>query len=388
LLTDSPLDEMIQIVHERESKRNQPPPRGIRRIVYKNVADVPRLLDTTQPVLISNLRVNAPEFVPKPRLLEAPATEEAEPDQEIEDLEVEDSDIINATSSTDTITIPALPVTNVPPSKEQIRAAVVFQTYYRKVLRLKRKATKITPLDICRTKCFEDCLKESACIDWPKKSFYRFLFLGPLPHALTCLATAEKWVHDNKKRNKDRFKKGFIDGLCHFHRRKTIDKIKSLQKALAPSAKLHQKRDVEELKKLVTGVEALLPDIALNVARELEEDMALAMKGIVAAKRPPKLKSKPQLRMDDEDYNYEREEVKGLGVKFEPPVVFEESVAVIINEREAGKHMEETVAKPRTPATVMQSVPWVEVGETEDEINSSEPESLVMQSLPWVAIMY
>jgi hypothetical protein len=146
------------------------------------------------------------------------------PDQEIEDLEVEDSDITNATTSADTITIPALPVTNVPPSEKQIRAAVVFQTYYRKVLRLKRKATKITPLDICRTKCFEDCLKEVACIEWPNKSFYRFLFLGPLPHALTCLATAEKWVYDNKKRNKDRFKKAEHQELEDVQKRLTEQK--------------------------------------------------------------------------------------------------------------------------------------------------------------------
>jgi hypothetical protein len=166
--------------------------------------------------------------------------------------------------------------------------------------------------------------------------------------------------------------------------RKMIDKIRSLQKALAPSAKLHQKRDVEKLKKLVTEVGALLPDIGPGVARDLEEDMALATKGIVTAKRLPKPKPKPQLRMDDEDYNYEREDVEGFGVNSEQPVGLGTSMAVI----EAGNHVEETIAKSRTPATVMQSVPWVEVGNSEEEINSSETESLVMQSLPWVAIMY
>ena len=169
--------------------------------------------------------------------------------------------------------------------------------------------------------------------------------------------------------------------------RKLIDKIRSLQRALVPSAKLHRKRDIEELKTIVTEVGALLPDIAPNVARDLEEDMALAMKGIVAAKRP-KPKPKPQLKVDDEENDYEREDVEGFDVTFERPVTVGESVAVIVKEKEAGKHVEETVAKPRTPATVMQSVPWVEIGESEEEINSSEPESLVMQSLPWVAIMY
>jgi len=221
LLKDSPLDEMVQIFHESEKKK--PPLNGIRRIIYKSVADVPRLLDITQPLLISNLRVDAPEFVPKPRLPEAPVEEEAELEEEIEEPE-EDSEIIHATTIAETITIAALPDTNVPPSKEQIHAAVVFQTYYRKILRLKREATKEKPLDSCRKTCFEDCLKESAHLEWPSKSFYRFLFLGPLPHALTCLATAETWVYDNKKRNKDRFKKAKHEELEDVRKRLTEQK--------------------------------------------------------------------------------------------------------------------------------------------------------------------
>ena len=220
LLMGSPLDEMVQVFHE--SRKNQTPPRnGIRRIIYKTVADVPRLLDTTQPVLISNLRVDAPEFIPKPRLPEVPIAGEAEPEQEIEEEE-EDSEIIYATA--DTITIAALPDTNEPPSKELICAAVTFQTHYRKLLRLKRKAMKKKPLDTCRTKCFEDCLKESANIEWPNKSFYRLLFLGPLPHALTCLAIAETWVYDNKMRNKDRFTKAKHEELEDVQKRLTEQK--------------------------------------------------------------------------------------------------------------------------------------------------------------------
>jgi len=223
LLTDSPLDEMVQIFHESEKKQT-PPRNDIRRIIYKHVADVPRLLDTTQPLLISNLRVNAPEFVPKPRLPEAPVEEEAEPEEEIEEPEEEDSEIIHATTIAETIAIAALPDTNVPPSKEQIHAAVVFQTYYRKILRLKREATKEKPLDSYRKICFEDCLKKSANIEWPSKSFYRFLFLGPLPHALTCLAAAETWVYDNKKRNKDRFRKARHEELEDVRKRLTEQK--------------------------------------------------------------------------------------------------------------------------------------------------------------------
>jgi len=177
--------------------------------------------------------------------------------------------------------------------------------------------------------------------------------------------------------------------MLPFIDRKIMDKIKSLQKALIPSAQIHRKRDVEELKKLVIEVEALLHDIAPNVARDLEEDMALAVKGIVAAKRPPKAKPRPQLIIDDDDYNYERGNSEDSGIELKRPNtegLIGESMGEV-HEIEAGQHVEETVVKTRAPAAVIQSLPWVPVGGSEDGIDSdSEVGSLVMQSISWVAI--
>lgn len=162
-----------------------------------------------------------------------------------------------------------------------------------------------------------------------------------------------------------------------------MDKIKLLQKALIPSAQIHRKRDVEELKKLVTEVEALLHDIAPNVARDLEEDMAIAVKGIVTTKRPPKTKPRPQLMIDDEDYNYERENSEDFGVELKRPNT--EGSMGVVHDMVAGQHVEETVVKSRAPAAVIQSLPWVPVGGGIDS-DDSEVDSLVMQSIPWVAI--
>ena len=166
-----------------------------------------------------------------------------------------------------------------------------------------------------------------------------------------------------------------------------MDKIKSLQKALMPSAQIHRKRDVEELKKLVTEVEALLHDITHNVARDLEEDMALAVKGIVTAKQPPKPKLRPQLVMDDEYCDYDCEGDSGVELK-RPNTggLIEESKGVVreLPEKEGGQHVEETVVKSRAPAAVIQSLPWVPVEGSEDE--DCELDLLVMQSIPWVAI--
>lgn len=178
--------------------------------------------------------------------------------------------------------------------------------------------------------------------------------------------------------------------MLFFIDRKIIDKIKSLQKALNPEAQIHRKRDIEGLKKLVTEVEALLYDIAPNVARDLEEDMALAVKGIVTVKRPPKPKPKPQLTIDDEDYNYEYENSGDFSVELKRPNtegLIGESMSVVYN-KVAGQHVEETVVKSRAPAAVIQSLPWVPVGSSEGGIDSedSEVDSLIMQSISWVAI--
>jgi len=73
-----------------------------------------------------------------------------------------------------------------------------------------------------------------------------------------------------------------------------------LQKAVDPQSQLHRKRDAEELKKVVLQVQEMLRRVAPDVAKNVEEDMQMAIKGIVT-KKAPKSKQKPLLNIDDGD---------------------------------------------------------------------------------------
>ena len=195
---------MIQLYHE--SYRGKPAHPDVRRVVYKSSSEVLGLLNNSKVPIVSNLRPDAPEFVPRPRV--DPASEEiegTEPEQEIEEPEVDNTDIVGAGTSVESINVTALPETNLPPSKEEIRASCVIQTAYRKLLRRRHKPTQ-SALDASRASYFDTCLEESLKMEWPNGTYYRLLFRGLLPHLLVCLSAAHSWAMDNKARNKKRFK--------------------------------------------------------------------------------------------------------------------------------------------------------------------------------------
>ena len=216
---DSPLDELTQLYHE--SKKGNPPPLNVRRVVYKSNTEVMELLSNSKPAVISNLRPEAPVFVPKPRVDQvSEEIEDAEPEQEIEEPEMDSTDIIGAGTFVESITVTALPEANLPPSEEQINATRVIQTAYRKSLRRRRKSTKNT-LQATRASFFDACLEESLKMEWPNGIYYRLLLLGPLPHVLVCLSAAHSWAIDTKVRNKKRLKVALHQELEDVGRRLT-----------------------------------------------------------------------------------------------------------------------------------------------------------------------
>ncbi len=199
---------MIQLYHASKVMNGKSaPPRGVRRVTYKNVVDVPKLLDGT--LSFSDLRADAPEFFPRPRTVEEGPVVDAEDEMEVEEPEVDHTEIVNAEPSAESVPAMADVQDEVkPPSEEQINAAKLIQTLYRKRIRYRKKNDRTS--EVPRRKCFQECLTESFKIDWPrpaypKPNYYRLLFLGPLPHLHVCLNAAFAWVMDNKRRNKERF---------------------------------------------------------------------------------------------------------------------------------------------------------------------------------------
>jgi hypothetical protein len=210
---------MIQLYHESKKPGRYDPPAGVRRVFYKAIEDVPRLLsEASAPSFLSSLRADAPAFVPRQipkvddeRATEVPSSEDpsagAEVHEDIEEPEVDHTDVMNSTTAIETIANTALLDTNKLPSEEEIHATGVFQMAYRKVLirRSRRKATK-TVAEASRTSFFEACLAEASRMDWPYGGYYRKLFLGPLPHVLVCLSGVNSYLVGAKDKAKKRFK--------------------------------------------------------------------------------------------------------------------------------------------------------------------------------------
>ncbi len=420
------MEDIIQLVHE-SCKKPASTSFHIRRISYKSIVDIPSLLNGSgirSSISLSTLRPQAPEFVPKPTVNESSTAAMIEPEQNIDENEADDTEIINATTAADIITVEELQDTTAPPSEALIQATRACQSFYRKKIRYKQKSNKLDSLGIQRANCFEACLLASTKINWPARSYYQLLFLGPLPHILVCLKSAHTWAIDMKNRNKKRLtlsthqelediKKRLTDqkytlsfpncaiGLIFFFcSRKIIDRIQRLQKILDPSSELHHGRDIDQLKKHVSEVEALITEIGTSLAHEVASDLALGVKGIVTLPRPPKRKPKPKL-MDDENDTYMDEE--SIDDQLDEASVQSEAshqVLDVVDEpvvvATGGNSPKEGPVREKLAETVTQPLPWVPVPAESKNIGSSEtdasPESpsgsddLVMQSLSWIPI--
>jgi hypothetical protein len=207
---------MIQLYHESKKPGRRGAPSGVRRVFYKAIEDVPRLLsEVSAPSFLSSLRADAPAFVPRParkvddeRATEVPNSEDpsagAEVHEDIEEPEVDHTDVMNNTTAIETIANTALQGTNELPSEEKIHATRVFQTAYRKVLIRRRKATK-TVAEASRTSFFEACFVEASRMDWPHGRYYHKLLLGPLPHVLVCLSGVHSYLLEAKAKTKKRY---------------------------------------------------------------------------------------------------------------------------------------------------------------------------------------
>jgi len=187
------------------------------------------------------------------------------------------------------------------PSQEEINAACIIQATYRRK-RTRQLGGVRTKLSEARRRFFIKCWAESEKIEWPRRH-YRLLFLGPLPHLLLCLERANTSAFESKMISKRRLTAATHLQIEDEQMRMTeanrvLKEILRLQKALEPTAAIHKLRDFLALKAYVRGAEILIR--GLPCAKELEDDLCLATKGIVTEPSQNK-KQRPALHFDDDD---------------------------------------------------------------------------------------
>ena len=91
---------------------------------------------------------------------------------------------------------------------EQNSAAKILQFCYRRLLTKRANRTSNLGPGLIQTRKdrFEEFTRAAGCIEWPQRSLYRPIFLGALPHLLTCLDHTRTIVVEEKtkvKRQRD-----------------------------------------------------------------------------------------------------------------------------------------------------------------------------------------
>jgi len=194
---------------------NKIAPRHFRRVHvvrFKDVDHICRQL-TLAAGPASTLNPTATPFVPAQATSQATAEHSVEATSDEEDdsaIEVAAEEEESETpEETDVATIMKSIVTNftglsADALAEQHSAANTLQSHYRRLLtnRERRIANPGLGLPKTRQKQFEEFARAAESIEWPPKSLYRPIFLGALPHLLTCLAYTWSVVMEEKQKVK------------------------------------------------------------------------------------------------------------------------------------------------------------------------------------------
>ncbi|KAJ2926879.1 hypothetical protein H1R20_g10208, partial [Candolleomyces eurysporus] len=305
--TGSDLDDMVQLCSTGKPSPQEPPPEGIQRVFFKNPEDIPSMLST------GPLRVQA-EF--EAVILDSLKLQtSAEIEQQIEQTaEVVATDFMDPRDIVDPLPDTAAPlVTDI--TQEQKDVAFRLLKSYRKRIREQELENSKSASREIYDSYFETCLNmalDTKRMQWPHGFYYRKLYLGLVPHLLTCAKAIELYAQSEKTKTKQGYKEDGKQGYKEDEKldydslkqkmNELVDILKVCKKLalrLDPSSEVHKKRDIEGLKKLVREVEALVNRVPSGAGLDIHFNLQLAIKAIIT-KPTPKAKSKPKLNMEDD----------------------------------------------------------------------------------------
>ncbi|KAG1806260.1 hypothetical protein EV424DRAFT_1577720 [Suillus variegatus] len=311
---------LVHLVHKTMNQHTRVYTSIGRRLVYEKTIEIPHLLSSCAVIAQSTLRVEAPAPVRRlghskdqPEVMQYDEKEIKEPrPQEFEGEEEMEEDV---TANADTKTRDASEtldeaVTFIAPdldeslrtngpSVEEEEAACKIQNAYRRYVR--RHSSRAVNAEI--DAIFMTCLKETQSPEW-RSDYYRFLFLGPLPHLLVCLERGITLTHAAKAKTKILFKKESHEKLEELGQQISeiaalLKKGLGLRKQLEPSSSAHRARDIDALRSGVLEVDEFMRGVPGSM-KAMQFDFQMAYKGIVAKKVPPRNeKERPALNVED-----------------------------------------------------------------------------------------
>ncbi|KAH9919768.1 uncharacterized protein BXZ73DRAFT_104876 [Epithele typhae] len=303
---DSKLDEMIQLHHSMKPIYKPPIP-GVRRIIYNKLEDIQWLLKTDgSGAQTTGLRADALPFVPvnaptpavEPSASEEDGVAEGEDDAVDEEVTEGPDQAVDVDAITKDIAAEQKRTAAAAPTAQEISAANKIASAYQRYL----ARTRVPKLSKARRRwqrIFDKYAAHARTVQWPH-AHYRMLFLGPVPHLASAVEMMKYYLYETriqlrKKLNIAKHLELETMGSTLTQMNTLFKRSDRLHKDLAPTAAVHQERDIEKLKSLVLEAEELAR--ALPPTAECEKDMKLATRGIVAVPQPPKAPPKPQLNV-------------------------------------------------------------------------------------------
>jgi hypothetical protein len=206
-MRESSLDEMVKI-HDLRQVPTPPvrPEPGVRVILYTNEEDLPGLVGTQSAVEPTSASSGGLSPPPDEGIQNAHAIGDATGPTEAEQVGIEEDEHDGEFEAD--VFLPAEIQSTMPsampqaleliaPSEDELRAASIIQQAYKRTLSRRRHMSK-TGMLAARRRFFAICFERSQEIAWKENSYYRLLFLGPLPHILLCLDVTQAAILSQK----------------------------------------------------------------------------------------------------------------------------------------------------------------------------------------------
>jgi hypothetical protein len=210
--TNNAPSDLVKLIHKtRQSTQIS----KVRQLFYEKASEIPYLLSSHMVAAQSTMRAEAPTLAPRiHRPKGGVEIRQAKQDnselisqegngEEVPVVVDPEADIMEDMDEAVTSLAPLNPAPDESlrsngPSEEQDRAARRIQYVYRYHVSHRSGSAVDAEIDAI----FTACLKETRSSEW-RPSYYRLLFLGPLPHLLACLEQGITLTHAAKAKTKD-----------------------------------------------------------------------------------------------------------------------------------------------------------------------------------------
>ncbi|KAI0762352.1 hypothetical protein C8Q74DRAFT_1336826 [Fomes fomentarius] len=332
----SSCDELVKFHHS--SQRYVTSARNVKDLVYERLQDIPKILGADQPgifdVMVPPAQINTRSMqtqsstIPLPVAIDASrAASEAHPvtsgspaqelDGEIVENEIEQdvvvmelepqaaSDVDDITRAIDSGEVDSGPKT---PSLQEVEAANTIVACYRRHSS-RMSSGKRKTYEVMKHRLYAAFREEAKKISWPH-TFYRLLFLGPLPHLLAVVEAMKNSLYEAKNSAKQRLNivqhlelETVRSSLTEINRR--FKEAERLHKVLSPTSELHRSRDVEKLKLYTHETESLMQSFPETTAQRWRDDLSIALRAITEDRKVKTMHvEKPVLNVEDDDLVY------------------------------------------------------------------------------------